>query len=310
MRYTFFPGCSLEGTAKDFHRSTLAVAAKLGLELAELQDWICCGSTAAHSSDPLLADALPAWNLRAAGGEPVAVACAACYSRLKTANYHIAGDPGVRASVAEVTGADYDGQTPVRHVLEILGREMRHEVAAAIRLPLTGLKVACYYGCLLSRPPEVTQFDDAENPTLMDKLLETAGATVVDWPHKTECCGASFSISDSSIVVELSDKILAMAQAAGVDCIATACPLCQLNLDMRQKDIETRYGRTYDLPIFYFTQLLGLAVGCSASEVSLESLVVDPEKLLQAKGLGRRGAADGGESPDRRDARRAVGVRR
>jgi heterodisulfide reductase subunit B len=144
----------------------------------------------------------------------------------------------------------------------------------------------------------------------MDKLLETAGATVVDWPHKTECCGASFSIADSSIVVELSDKILAMAQAAGVDCIATACPLCQLNLDMRQKDIETRYGRTYGMPIFYFTQLLGLAMGCSPSEVSLESLIVDPEKVLQAKGLGGRGTAGGGESPDRQDARRAVGARR
>jgi heterodisulfide reductase subunit B len=222
MKYTFYPGCSLDGTAKDFYRSTLAVAAGLGLELAEMQDWICCGSTAAHNSDPLLADALPAKNLRAAEGQPVAVACAACYSRLKMANHHIAADAAVRAKVAEVVGGDYDGLTPVRHLLEILGQDMGREIAARIRRPLTGLKVACYYGCLLSRPPEITQFDDAENPTLMDKLLETAGATAVDWPHKTECCGASFSITDSSIVLELSDKILAMAQAAGVDCIATA----------------------------------------------------------------------------------------
>ena len=117
---------------------------------------------------------------------------------------------------------------------------MRAEVAAAIRRPLTGLKVASYYGCLLSRPPEVTQFDDPENPTLMDGLLEMAGATPVDWPHKTECCGASFSIADSSIVLELTDRILAMAQLAGVDCIATACPLCQLNLDMRQRDVRNQ----------------------------------------------------------------------
>jgi heterodisulfide reductase subunit B len=285
MKYAFYPGCSLEGTAKDFHRSTLAVASQLGLELPELEDWICCGSTAAHNSDPLLADALPARNLRAAEGRAVAVACAACYSRLKMANHHIAADSAVRAKVAEVIGADYDGLTPVRHLLEILGDNMGQEIAPKIRRPLAGLKVACYYGCLLSRPPEVTQFDDAENPTLMDKLLETAGATAVDWPHKTECCGASFSITDSSIVLELSDKILAMAQAAGVDCIATACPLCQLNLDMRQKDIETKYGRRYGLPVFYFTQLLGLALGCSASELSLDSLIVDPRELLRSKGL-------------------------
>jgi heterodisulfide reductase subunit B2 len=286
VRYAFYPGCSLDGTAKDFHRSTLAVATRLGLELPELKDWICCGSTAAHSTDPLLADALPARNLRAARGETVAVACAACYSRLKMANHHIAGDAAVRAQVARVVGGDYDGLTPVRHLLEILGQDMdRCDIAAAIRRPLTGLKVASYYGCLLSRPPEVTQFDDAENPTLMDRLLETAGATAVDWPHKTECCGASFSISDSSIVLELSDKILAMARAAGVDCIATACPLCQLNLDMRQKDIEAEYGRRYELPVFYFTQLLGLAMGCSASEVSLDSLIVDPRPLLESKGL-------------------------
>lgn len=291
MRYAFFPGCSLEGTAKDFYRSTLAVAERLGLELPEIDDWICCGSTSAHSTDPLLADALPARNLRAARGEPVAVACAACYSRLKTANHHIAADPGVRAKVAEVVGGDYDGTTPVRHLLEILGREMGQKtIAAAIRRPLTGLKVACYYGCLLTRPPEVTQFDDAENPTLMDRLLETAGATVVDWPHKTECCGASFSIADSSIVVDLTDRILSMAQAAGVDCIATACPLCQLNLDMRQKDVQAKYGRCYDLPVFYFTQLLGLALGCPTGELSLNSLVVDPHGLLRSKGLEGSGA--------------------
>jgi heterodisulfide reductase subunit B2 len=285
VSYTFYPGCSLDATAKDFHVSTFAVAGKIGLDMPEIENWICCGSTAAHSSDPLLADALPAQNLRAAKGRTVAVACASCYSRLKMANHHIAGDAAVRAEVAQVVGGDYDGLTPVRHMLEILGEDLRQEIAAKIRRPLTGLKVACYYGCLLSRPPEVTQFDDAENPTLMDKLLETAGATPVDWPHKTECCGASFSITDSSIVVDLSDQILSMAKAAGVDCIATACPLCQLNLDMRQLDIETKYGRRYNMPVFYFTQLLGLALGCSASDVSLDSLVVDPRELLRSKGL-------------------------
>jgi heterodisulfide reductase subunit B2 len=286
MSYVFFPGCSLDGTAKDFYVSTMAVASKLGLDIPELKDWICCGSTAAHSSDPLLADALPAKNLSVAGGKTVAVACAACYSRLKIANSHIAGDSAIRAKVAEVIGNDYDGQTPVSHFLEVLCKDVGlSRIGEAVRRPLSGLKVACYYGCLLSRPPEITQFDDAENPTLMDQLMETIGATPADWPHKTECCGASYSISDTSIVLQLSNEILSMAKAAGVDCIATACPLCQLNLDMRQKDVEAEYSKSYNLPVFYFTQLLGLALGCSAGDLSLRSLVVAPQPVLSRLGL-------------------------
>lgn len=293
MSYAFFPGCSMEGTARDYQLSTLAVARVLGLELPEIPDWICCGSTAAHSSDPLLAAALPAKSLLAAskmpsnnGGNKVAVACAACFSRLKMANMEIAGDSAVRAKVADAIGADYDGRVPVVHLLEILARDIGpKKIAAKVRKSLSGLKVVCYYGCLLSRPAEVA-FDDVENPTLMDQLLSAAGAEVIDWPHKTECCGASYSITETSIVKELGREILSMAKSAGADCIATACPLCQLNLDMRQKDIEGQYGESYGLPVFYFTQLLGLAFGCTAKELGLKSLVVNPEALLAGKGIG------------------------
>jgi heterodisulfide reductase subunit B len=174
------------------------------------------------------------------------------------------------------------------HLLEILCRDIGlARVAAAVRRPLSGLKVACYYGCLLVRPPEITNFDDPENPTLMDQLMQAAGAPPLAWPHKTECCGASFSITDSSVVLELGNRILAMAQAAGADCIATACPLCQLNLDLRQRDMERKFGCRYNLPVFYFTQLLGLAMGCRPDELSLDSLIVEPKALLEAKGIGR-----------------------
>ena len=194
----------------------------------------------------------------------------------------------MRAQVREAIGADYDGQTPVRHLLEIVTEDLGPpDVTSKVTRPLTGLKVACYYGCLLARPPEVMQFDDAEDPTLMDQFLETAGATVVDWPHKTECCGASFSITDGDLVVELTDKILAMAQAAGVDCIATACPLCQLNLDMRQKDVDSKLGHKYDLPVFYFTQLLGLAWAAPPTRWGWSSLIVDPKPLLSPKDYSR-----------------------
>jgi heterodisulfide reductase subunit B2 len=281
VSYFFFPGCSLEGTAKDFSISTMAVARSLGLDLPELPDWQCCGSTSAHQTDPLLALALPAKNLAAAQGRTVAVCCAACYSRLKAANHEIAGDAAVRRKVADATGVDYDGRTPVLHLLEILARQVGLKaVAQKITKPLTGLKVVCYYGCLLSRPPEVTNFDDPENPQLMDNLMKVAGAESLDWPHKTECCGASYSITDVNIVLQLTHEILAMAKAAGADAIVTACPLCQINLDMRQKDVEKKFGESYGLPIFYFTQLLGLALGLAPKDLGLSSLIVDPMPVL------------------------------
>lgn len=281
MSYVFYPGCSLEGTAKDFHTSTMAVAEALGIALPEIPGWICCGSTAAHQTDPLLALALPAKNLAAAKGQTVAVCCAACYSRLKTANHEIVADMKTRRQVADAIGVDYDGRTPVLHLLEIMAREIgTKKIAERVRRPLKGLKVACYYGCLLSRPPEITNFDDAENPVLMDQVVRAAGAEAIDWPHKTECCGASYSITDPSIVLTLTREILSMAKASGADCIVTACPLCQLNLDLRQKDVETKFGESYGLPIFYFTQLLGLAFGLEPKALGLSSLVVDPMPLV------------------------------
>ena len=290
--YAFYPGCSMEGTARDYQLSTLAVAKVLGIALPEIPDWICCGSTAAHGTDPLLAAALPARSLLAAskmpsanGSPKVAVACAACFSRLKLANLNITADPTVRGKVADAIGADYDGRVPVLHLLEILARDIGPKaIAARVRHSLRGLKVVCYYGCLLSRPPEVA-FDDVENPTMMDQLVRAVGAEALDWPHKTECCGASCSITEPSIVHELGREILSMASAAGADCVVTACPLCQLNLDMRQKDIEDKYSERYGLPVLYITQLLGLALGCSYEELGMGRLVVDPRELLTSKGV-------------------------
>jgi len=160
------------------------------------------------------------------------------------------------------------------------------KIAQAVKKPLKGLKLVTYYGCLLSRPPEVTKFDDPENPTLMDQVLEAAGATILEWPYKTECCGAGYSITDVTIVKRLTREILAMAKAAGADCIATACPLCQMNLDLRQKDTEKASGENFNLPVFYFTQLLGLAFGISRKDLGLRSLVVSPKQLLADRGIG------------------------
>jgi heterodisulfide reductase subunit B len=234
----------------------------------------------------LLSLALPAKNLLAASGNTVAVACAACYSRLKTANHRITSDTSARGEVTDALGADYDGSTPVKHLLEIMRDDLGYAaVAKRATKPLKGLRVAAYYGCLLVRPPEVTRFDDPENPRVLDDVLEAVGAETVDWPHKTECCGASYSITNPEIVWLLSREVLAMASEAGADCIATACPLCQLNLDMRQRDIEARYGERFGLPVLYFTQLLGIAFGLAQSDVGLRRLMVDARPLLAEKGL-------------------------
>jgi heterodisulfide reductase subunit B len=234
----------------------------------------------------LLSLALPAKNLLAASGSTVAVACAACYSRLKTANHRIASDAVSRGEVADALGADYDGSTPVKHLLEIIRDDLGYAaIAKRATKPLKGLRVAAYYGCLLVRPPEVTRFDDPENPRVLDDVLEAVGAETVDWPHKTECCGASYSITNPEIVCLLSREVLAMASDAGADCIATACPLCQLNLDMRQRDIEARYGGRFRLPVLYFTQLLGIAFGLTPGDVGLRRLMVDARPLLAKKGL-------------------------
>ncbi len=255
--------------------------------MPEIEDWICCGATPAHQSDPLLSLALPAKNLLAAQGNTVAVCCAACYSRLKTANHEIAASEQTRKQVAQVLGADYDGKTPVAHLLEILVNDYgTAKIAEAVTQPLKGMKVVSYYGCLLTRPPGVTQFDDPENPQLMDRVIKAAGAEVIDWPHKTECCGAGYGITDVSIVKQLSREILGMAKAAGADAIATACPLCQLNLDLRQGAIEQDSGEQFSMPVFYFTQLLGLALGLPRKQLGLRSMIVNPKELLDSRGIG------------------------
>jgi heterodisulfide reductase subunit B len=286
VSYYFYPGCSLESTAKDYQTSTLAVAGALGLEMPVLPNWTCCGSTAAHQSDRLLALALPARNLASASGRTLAVCCAACYSRLKLANHEIAHDGDSRRRVADALGADYDGSTPVKHLLEIMRDDLGLEkIAGRVSRPLVGLRVAAYYGCLLVRPPAVMHFDDAENPMLLDQVAAAAGAEPVEWPYKTECCGASYSITKVEVVRRLSRQILAMARDAGADCLVTACPLCQINLDMRQGDIEKESGEKFGLPVFYFTQLLGLALGLPPERLGLRSLVVDPLPLLRKKGI-------------------------
>ncbi|MBN1845787.1 MAG: CoB--CoM heterodisulfide reductase iron-sulfur subunit B family protein [Sedimentisphaerales bacterium] len=287
MKLAYYPGCSAESTARDMHRSTLAVAGALGIKLVEPQGWSCCGATAAHQTDPVLAAALPAANLLLAGdmGLDMVASCAACYNRLKSANHHIVNDPALRRQVRDAIGRDYDGSVRVRHFLEVLFEDVGLDaIRPALQRSLSEVKVACYYGCLLVRPPGVMNFDDPENPTFLDDLVELMGGKSLDWPCKVDCCGGGLAMSRTDVVVQLTDAILAMAQKAGADCIAVSCPMCQVNLDMRQKDIAKTTGRRYDLPIVYITQLLGLCLGIAPEELGLEKLFVPPTKIIDALG--------------------------
>ncbi len=290
MRYAFFPGCSLESTAWDFDKSTRAVCGALDIELTDIPDWVCCGSTPAHSSNASLAVALPVMNLqkaRANGFSEVLTACASCYARLRTANHKVCNDPSERERAERITEKAYDGTVKVRHVLDVLVNELGvDEIRKRIEAPFENLRVASYYGCLLSRPPEIVAFDSTENPTCMDELVKAAGAEAIEWPFKTECCGASLSIHSTSVVNRLGYRLLSMAHRAGAECIVVACPLCQVNLDLRQADAKKGQAGIPDIPILYITQLLGLALGLSPDALGLEALMTSAAPVLAKCGGG------------------------
>ncbi len=285
MKYAYFPGCSAESTARDMHQSTLAVAEALGIELVEPAGWTCCGATAGHQTDRVLAAALPAATLAKVADMKLdlVVNCAACYNRMKVANHEIAHNKEVRAKVAEALGRDYDGSVKVRHLLEVLLDDVGAEaIGAKLKKSLVGMKVACYYGCLLVRPKEVTGFDDPENPSSLDRLVSALGATALDWPHKVECCGGGLSMSRTDVVVNLTDSIVGMAKAAGAECIAVSCPMCQINLDLRQLDIAKTKGKHHEMPVLYVTQLLGLCLGLAPQRLGLNKLMISPAKVVKA----------------------------
>ena len=289
MKYAFFPGCSLSSTARDFGKSTYAVCERLGIELEEIPNWTCCGSSPAHASDDVLALALPVVNLVKAEsmGCDVVTTCAACYSRLRTANDEMSRASDLRRRVDEATGARYRGTVRVRHLLDVLVNDVGIElIRDYVERPLAGLRVACYYGCLLTRPPDVVAFDDPEHPTALDRLMRAIGAQAVEWPCKVECCGAGLALTSPEVMQQLTFGILDMAEQAGAQCVAVACPLCQSNLDLRQRESARAGGRDLALPVLYFTQLLGLAFGLKPEALGLNKLVVSADVMLEIIGVG------------------------
>jgi len=288
MKYGYYPGCSLQSTGQEFDKSLKAVCNKLDVELVELDKWVCCGASAAHNLSQLMAIALPMANLAllpAIGLEEVIIPCAACFSRFKIAQHSIKTDKTLKRKVVEVIHKDCNDEAKVIHPLTIFDqKQLISRIPALVERNLSELKVACYYGCLLTRPPKVTEFDVPEYPMSMDNVLRAAGITTVDWPYKTICCGASFALSKPDIVVNLSHNVIQEAKLAGADAIAVACPLCHANLDTRQDDMEKKFGTHPQMPILYFTQLMGYSFGISPAELYLNKHLTDAEKILEKAG--------------------------
>lgn len=288
MRYAYYPGCSASASAADYDLSLKYVAQVLGIDLVEVRDWVCCGASSAHAMSHLASIAIPALNLAHVGQDgfdKMIAPCLACLARHKAVNVALSRDPKLKDKMNRLFDSPYQGGVMVYHPLEIFHEMGLEKIREKMRRKLSGLKVACYYGCVLTRPPEICQFDQVENPQSMDSIIRVLGATSLDWSFKTECCGVSMTLTRSDIVVKLTNDILREARDAGAQAIAVCCPLCQANLDGRQRQIEEAYGTRYRLPILYITQLMGLAFGALPKELGVQKLMTSPQEALGALGL-------------------------
>lgn len=276
MRLSFYPGCSLEGMANDYARSIDTVFRNLGIDLVEIEDWSCCGATAAHSLSQTMSVVLPARNLAVAEkmGLDIVSPCAMCFNRLRFSQNMI------RKKVFDIPW-HVTGEIRVHDMTRFMAEpSMIKSIKKRVLKPLNGLRVVCYYGCQMVRPPKITGYTDYENPQTMDRIIATTGAQVIDWSYKSTCCGASIGIARREIQESLTRRILQKAQQAGAEAIVVSCPLCQSNLDIIQKDRSDR--RT---PVFYFTELLRLSFMESGDPKLFKMHFADPVSLLKAKRL-------------------------
>ncbi len=295
MRYAYYPGCSLKSSAYDYERSTRAICPELGVELEEIHDWNCCGATAIPSVDPTASAVLAARNLALAeatdvnGAEAVTVAaaCSSCYAMLTRALNYYREDPAMRGLIGQALaagGRTLAGTVKVKHLLEIIVNDVGLEaVKALVRKPLSGLKVAPYYGCLIVRPKGA--FDDAEQPMALDRLLAVLGAQVVPFERKTKCCGGALMTTKEKSALRLNEDLLHEASSKGADVIAVVCPMCQMNLDAYQSNVNTAYGTHYRMPVMYFTQLMGLAFGLNERRLAVGKGTVSHAAVLKRMGV-------------------------
>jgi len=282
MQVGYYPGCSLESSAKEFDLSLRAIFREMEISLQEIPDWNCCGASPAHSLSEELGMALPYRNLvkaEEAGLKEVISPCPACYSRMKNTHEKLALDRPLADRLRALVGKHYRGSLESKHILDFLKEDIGlKRLKSSVKNSLKGLRVASYYGCLTHLPG--VRIDDVENPVMMDEVVEALGGKPLDWSHKTECCGASLSLTRTEIALRLVRSILEAAEEKGAECIAVVCPLCQSNLDVRQGIVYKK-----KLPILYITQLIGLAQGIGYSKLGLDGLIVSPRDLLQKRGI-------------------------
>lgn len=280
--YSYYPGCSLHSTAKEFNASVQSVMRALDVSLVELTDWNCCSAASATTLNHALSLALPGRNLAIAQerGRDMVIPCTGCYNRHKTTERELQKQSQNARLIEEAVGFKYTGGFTVRPLLDVVGNLIGLEkVRQSVKKPLSGLKVVGYYGCMLLRPSEVVQFENPENPTLLNGLLEILGADVQPWSYAADCCGGDQTLVKPEIAEHLVNRLVARAREAGAQAIVTVCPLCQMSLEMRQ----TAPGEK--MPLFYFTELMGLAFGLSETLSWWKKHLISPVNLLQSLGL-------------------------
>jgi heterodisulfide reductase subunit B len=287
MKLAYYPGCVARSTGKEYEISTRAVCKALGIELVEIDDWNCCGAT--HVSNEVVSTALAARNL-VRTDLPVMASCSICYSRLRAAMIHLK-DRNMRKRVNEALEVKYEGEKEVLHVIETItkalhkaeekdkGRDSQKSPKDLILRPLSGLKAAPYYGCLLTRPGG--GIDSPENPSILEDLIRTLGAQPTDFRLKMKCCCGPIFMPEEEAAAETLIRILRNARASGADFVVALCPLCHLMLDANQPLLEKRFGEKIDLPILYVTQMAGLALGLGPEELGMEMNSVSTRQVLE-----------------------------
>lgn len=288
MKYSYYPGCSLHTTAKEFDISTKVVMEELGIELRELEDWSCCGGSVAAGVSHDVGMALAARNVALAQKQnlDLLASCSGCYNKSARALKALdneAEKERITAILSEMGVSVSDYNIRVRNVVDVLANDV--DIASRIKKQLTGLKVACYYGCLLTKPADITGWDSPVFPMSMDKLSQICGAEVVDFRSKTKCCGGPILVAKQDVAFDLTKNLLDEAKSLGADCIVLACPLCATNLELRQPDIEKKYNVSYNLPILYITEIIGLALGIKPGRLGINKHIVSPKSVLSKLGL-------------------------
>jgi heterodisulfide reductase subunit B2 len=286
-KYSYYPGCSLEVSCKPYDDSVKAVFAALNIPLKEIEDWNCCGATLTIGVAENSAAYLSARNMAIAEkeGNDLEVPCSACFTALKKQEHVLSDRKDIKEKVnanLKEEGLEYKGTIKVRHVLDILVNDAEKEIKASVKKPLKGMKVAAYYGCQIVRPK--SGLDDADNPVILDNLVSWLGAEPTAFPAKTRCCAALLMQTRPEVAQPMAAEILESAKLGGADCIVTACPLCMINLESYQKTLSSKYKKDLNIPVLYFTQLMGIAAGIPADKLGIKGNFINPDKALAKAG--------------------------